>query len=127
MKSDVRRINWCSSDSYAVTVESYRWKLVAHPHTWQPPTDVYELDETFVVRVEIAGVREQDMSVSVQGQVLAIRGTRQDTAERRAYHQMEIPFGEFGVLVELPCAVDAERVQACYQDGFLKVVLPKCL
>jgi HSP20 family protein len=126
MKNDIRRTNWCSSDSYAITIDSYRWKLVAHPHLWQPPTDVYEVEDALIVRVEIAGAREQDLNISLQGQVLAIRGTRLDAPERRAYHQMEIPFGEFGVMVELPCSIAAESIQACYQDGFLKVILPKC-
>jgi HSP20 family protein len=125
MKNDPLRFNWCSSDSIAISVDSYRWKLMSHPHVWQPPTDVYEVEDTLLVRVEIAGAREQDLNISLQGQVLAIRGTRQDAPERRAYHQMEIPFGEFGVLIELPFAVDAEKVQACYQDGFLKILLPK--
>jgi HSP20 family protein len=126
MKNDIHRTNWCTSDSYAITVESYRWKLAVNPHIWRPPTDVYEVEDALIVRVEVAGAREQDLSISLQGQALAIRGTRQDAPERRAYHQMEIPFGEFGVFIELSCAVDAERVQACYQDGFLKVILPKC-
>jgi HSP20 family molecular chaperone IbpA len=57
--------------------------------------------------------------------VLAIRGVRPDLNERRAYHQMEINFGEFISAVEILVPVDIEHVQAEYQNGFLWVILPK--
>jgi HSP20 family protein len=125
MKNDPHRMNWCSADSYTLVVDNYRWKIAAHPHVWRPPTDVYEIDGALVVRIEVAGVREQDIEISLQGQALAIRGVRSDIVERRAYHQMEIPFGEFGVQIEMPFPVTTDQIQACYQDGFLKVFLPK--
>ena len=92
---------------------------------WRPPTDVYENEESVIVRVEIAGMNEMDFSIVLDGRYLSIRGVRQDIAERRAYHQMEIRFGEFSVEVEMPAAVDVENVQAIYQSGFLKIMLPK--
>jgi HSP20 family protein len=54
-----------------------------------------------------------------------INGTRIDNEERKAFHQMEIHFGEFNVIVELPPSINIEKVEAYYQDGFLKVILPK--
>jgi HSP20 family protein len=56
---------------------------------------------------------------------LLIRGTRADTAERLAYHQMEINFGEFMTTVEFQIPIDLEHVRAEYQNGFLWVILPK--
>jgi HSP20 family protein len=56
---------------------------------------------------------------------LSIRGTRPDPPERRAYHQMEIRFGEFITEVELPCQVLAGQIDATYSNGFLRMVLPK--
>ncbi|MFU8773873.1 MAG: Hsp20 family protein, partial [Anaerolineales bacterium] len=53
------------------------------------------------------------------------RGLRTDISERRAYHQMEIPFGEFETQVNLPCRVIANEVSAEYSLGFLRVVLPR--
>jgi HSP20 family protein len=94
-------------------------------HAWRPPTDVYETDEAVVVRVEIAGMHETDFSIVLDGRYLSIRGLRQDISERRAYHQMEIRYGEFNVDVEMPVTIDVDNVQAIYQNGFLKIVLPK--
>jgi HSP20 family protein len=92
---------------------------------WSPPTDVYETDKAYMVRVEIAGMREEDFEVAVENHTLHISGTRPDFSGRRAYHQMEIRFGKFATSVGLPGPVIVEQSQAEYKDGFLTVVLPK--
>jgi HSP20 family protein len=102
-----------------------RWRNGMRPHAWRPPTDVFETDEAIVVRVEIAGMEEAEISIEIHERLLVIRGIRQDVAERRAYYQMEIPFGEFFTEVELPGPIVAEEVVAEYKDGFLKVILPQ--
>jgi HSP20 family protein len=102
-----------------------RWRLISHPLVWRPPTDVYETEDTFIVRVDIAGMRETDFTISLVERSLTIRGIRQDITERRAYHQMEIPFGEFITEVELPYPVATNEVEAIYRDGFLRIILPK--
>jgi HSP20 family protein len=99
------------------------WQV--HSSIWSPPTDVYETEENLVVKVEVAGVREDDFEVSVEDQVLIIRGSRPDTGERRAYHQMEIRFGKFEISFGLPTGIDLDNASAEYKDGFLSVVFPK--
>jgi HSP20 family protein len=99
--------------------------MPVRPHVWRPPTDVYEIEGAVIVRVEIAGMAESDFAILLDGQSLSIRGFRPDVSERRAYHQLEIRFGEFSVDIELPAPVDIDRVEAVYQNGFLKVTLPK--
>jgi len=95
------------------------------PHVWRPPTDVFETDDAIVVRVEIAGMDEAEISIVLHDRVLVIHGVRQDVSERRAYHQMEILFGEFMTEIELPAPIIAEDVVAEYKGGFLKVTLPQ--
>lgn len=107
----------------AYASQSNRWTV--RPHAWRPPTDVYELDQTIVVRVEIAGMRENDFSISIQDRNLVIRGMRVDMPERRAYHQMEIRYGEFQSDIELPVPVIVDKAQAEYQGGFLTIIMPK--
>jgi HSP20 family protein len=102
-----------------------RWRLVVRTPLWHPPTDVFETDEAFVVRVEIAGMKDEDFSIELDQNTLLIHGVRSDWPERRAYHQMEIYFGEFGLQLDLPGPVIVDQVQADYQDGFLRVALPK--
>jgi HSP20 family protein len=101
------------------------WRLTVQPNVWSPPTDVFETGESFVVRVEIAGMREADFSVTLDKQVLTISGIRPEFPERKAFYQMEIHFGEFVTEIEIPSQVDPDRVEAFYQDGFLRVNLPK--
>jgi HSP20 family protein len=105
--------------------EPMRWRLHMRSHVWRPPTDVYEVEDALVVRVEIAGMRESDFAIYLDGQSLAIRGVRPDITERRAYHQMEIRFGEFATEVELPYQVIVDEIQATYTNGFLRILLPK--
>jgi len=102
-----------------------RWRLHMRSHIWRPPTDVYEVEDALVVRVEIAGMRENDFAIYLDGLILAIRGARPDIPERRAYHQMEIPFGEFATEVELPFQVDVDQILATYTNGFLRILLPR--
>jgi HSP20 family protein len=92
---------------------------------WNPPTDVYETDQSVVVKMEIAGMREEDLEVAIQDNILVVSGSRTDSTERRAYHQMEIPFGRFAVTVDLPALVDVEKASAKYKDGFLTINLPR--
>lgn len=94
---------------------------------WQPDVDVYETDVNIVVRAEIAGVRSQDLSVSVDGQKLRIHGIRPapEGPDVRRLHQMEIASGPFERRVRISMKFDKERVSAHVRDGFLTVTLPK--
>ena len=98
------------------------WQV--HSSIWTPPTDVFETAENFVVKVEVAGMREEDFEVSVEEQVLLIKGYRQDANERRGYHQMEIRSGKFELILNLPTAIDLDNASAEYKDGFLTVIFP---
>jgi HSP20 family protein len=101
------------------------WQVSIHSYAWSPPTDIYETELNFVVRVEVAGMCESDFTINVEDNFLVISGVRSETPEWRAYRQMEIRFGEFSTAVELPTGVDVSKIDANYQDGFLSVVLPK--
>jgi len=94
-------------------------------HVWSPPTDEYETEQAYVVRMEIAGMHEDDFEVSLENNILFITGTRHDQPERRAFYQMEIRFGKFSTAVKLPGPVNLENARAEYKDGFLTIILPK--
>jgi len=120
----MRRVWHVSEDFQSSLIETSRWRILSRPHAWRPPTDVYETDDAIIIRVEVAGMREADFTISLVGRNLTIRGIRQDTSERRAYHQMEIPFGEFSTEFELPHTIISDKVEAIYRDGFLRITLP---
>ena len=102
-----------------------QWRLTIRSPLWRPPTDVFETEDAIVVRVEIAGMRDEDFSIQLDGRMLSIHGVRPDAAVRRAYHQMEIRFGEFSIEIDLPAPVAARQVEAVYDNGFLVVTFPK--
>ncbi len=101
------------------------WRLTIRPTAWRPPTDVIETQDAIIVRVEIAGIHDDDFTIELDGRLLSIRGIRPDTTEKRAYHQMEIRFGEFFSEVELPVQVIPDQIDAKYFNGFLRLTLPK--
>ena len=104
-------------------LHSVSWQVKSS--VWDPPTDVYETEEAYVVRTEIAGMREENFEVSVQNDTLYIMGFRPDYPARRAYHQMEIRSGKFATVIGLPGPVNIDNALAEYQDGFLTITLPK--
>jgi len=106
-------------------IPTTRWMAIRQRKTWRPPTDVYETDDYIVVKVEIAGMAESDFTISLSDNLLTITGTRVDPVSKLAYQQLEIPYGDFRTDVYLPWAIDNDEVEATYQDGFLKVILPK--
>ena len=101
------------------------WQVGLHSYAWSPPTDVYENDSSFIVRVEVAGMRDSDFAINIEDNFLVISGVRSESPEWRAYRQMEIRFGEFSTAIELPLGVDVSKADADYKDGFLNVILPK--
>jgi HSP20 family protein len=94
-------------------------------NVWSPPTDVYETDQAYLVRVEIAGMRDEEFEVVFENGALFIAGSRPEIRERRAYHQMEIHFGRFATSMGIPGPVEVDQAEANYADGFLTVTLPK--
>ena len=93
---------------------------------WQPDVDVFETEDAVVVRAELAGVRRDDLRVTVDGDLLRIRGRRGGggaTAVR--LHQMEIATGPFERCLRVPVDVDRDRVTARLEDGLLTVTLAR--
>lgn len=101
-----------------------RWGRASET-VWRPPTDVYETDEGVVIVMEIAGLTEHDYDIVLNGRTLLVTGERRDPAPKRAYQQMEIRHGKFRAQVHLPWALESTGQRAVYENGFLKITLPK--
>jgi HSP20 family molecular chaperone IbpA len=120
------RANEFSNDSSAFVISGIPgWNIRVRSRIWRPATDLYEVDDKIIVRVEIAGMSEGDLSITYYHGILSIGGVRSEIAERKAFHQLEIPFGEFLTEIEIPVPVDIDNIEAHYSDGFLWVELPK--
>jgi len=98
--------------------------------TWRPLADIRESTEIMTIKIELAGVREEDIEVTLDEDALVVSGERQDDPERSEnlyYHEAQIRYGPFRVEVLILSPIDREGIQARYENGFLWVDLPKKL
>jgi HSP20 family molecular chaperone IbpA len=111
---------------YHVLMHDRQLYLLRHDSLWRPPTDVMEDDDRLYIVIEIAGMKEGEFQVTVANRVLLVRGVRPLRAQScTAYHQLEIQQGEFRTEVNLPWAVDEDGIVARYEDGLLRIELPR--
>jgi HSP20 family protein len=91
------------------------------------PLDVSENEDNFVIKASVPGVNPEDIEVTVNGDVLTIRGEMKQEQEKNneRYHMRERRFGTFARSVSLPAAVKADQVEAEYHNGVLMLTLPK--
>lgn len=94
---------------------------------WEPAVDVYEEDHKYVVKAELPGVNKDDIDVSVSGDTLTIKGERKDEREEKEenYYLSERSYGNFVRSMKLPSTVDADNIEASFDDGVLEVKLPR--
>lgn len=94
---------------------------------WRPPIEVYESPEALEVVAEIAGMAHEEFDITVEGDRLRLSGARQDTSdcEHRTYHEARIPYGAFAADIHIPFAVEADAATASYDNGFLRISLPR--
>jgi HSP20 family protein len=96
---------------------------------WTPNTDVYETPDSLIVKMEMAGIEKEDLKITLNDRLLLVSGHRKDTCRQRqhrcVFRQMEIDYGYFERRIVIPCSVDGSRIRAQFQNGFLRVELPK--
>jgi HSP20 family protein len=95
--------------------------------SWAPAVDIYEQDGNIVLKAELPGVDSKDVDIRLENNVLTLSGERKlDTeVKRENYHRVERSYGSFTRSFTLPTVVDQEKIKADYQDGVLRVTLPK--
>jgi HSP20 family protein len=95
--------------------------------TWVPNTDIFETDTEIIIRLELANVARQDVSVKVKDGKLHISGFRKCIQERHRFyfHQMEIHCGDFCKVITLPAALEHNEMTAALQDGILDIRISK--
>ena len=88
---------------------------------------MHETKDDLVLRVELPGVTEKDVAVSIIGDLLTIKGERRwdDQSKDQKFLHVERAYGQFERLIQLPMAVQADKVKAAYRDGVLEITLPK--
>jgi HSP20 family protein len=96
---------------------------------WVPNTDVYRTDTGLVVKVELPGMKSENLEITVEGNRLRIAGDRPDCcrAAHCSFLVMEINYGPFESVLELPPGFDLSQAKAVYVNGFLRIDVPVAL
>ena len=94
---------------------------------WRPHLEVFETEQSLVILAEIAGVDESDLSIDADSGVVSIRGHRRDRSSEgpRRYRETGIAYGEFIADVYLPFAVNLDQATAEFEQGMLRIDLPR--
>ena len=93
---------------------------------WVPNTDVYSSDTGLVIKVELPGMKSENLEITVEGSRLRISGTRPDCCRppNCTFLIMEISYGAFESVIELPPGFDLGQAKAVYVNGFLRIAVP---
>jgi HSP20 family protein len=94
---------------------------------WSPAVDIYETDSEIIVKAEIPGVDKKDIELSLEENVLTLKGERQFEKETKDenYHRIERAYGSFSRSFSIPAVVDEKKIEADYKEGVLTIRLPK--
>ena len=122
---EVRRMQGRMDRIFDEMIPTMRWLTLRQQRSWRPPTDVYETKASIIVKVEIAGVCEKELTISLDNRSPIVSGRRRDPDRKLSYQQLEIPYGYFRTEVFLPYAVERDDIEAAYDAGFLTITLPK--
>jgi HSP20 family protein len=95
------------------------------PGTWAPSVDVLETEDSFLVLAELPGVGRDDIQLQVKDRRLELSGRRPSLGENRNFLRMERSYGPFRRTFELSAPIDSEGITAAFDQGVLKILLPK--
>jgi HSP20 family protein len=107
--------------------QSQQQSLLHQPSQWRPPADIHETPTAIDVKIELAGMREDDIDVTLYDDALVVSGERHDDHEHEdtIFHEAQIRYGPFRIEILIPREIERSHVEAHYDDGFLRVLLPK--
>ena len=95
--------------------------------TWAPAVDIYETEKEIVLKADLPGMNLEDVDISLNNNVLSVRGERRFEKEVKedSYHRVERAYGNFVRTFTLPNTVNAEKIEASYDAGVLRITMPK--
>ena len=101
--------------------------LSARTQRWAPAMDLVEAEDHFLLKADLPGLAEDDVTIEVQDNVLTISGERKAEHERKekGYYRLERSFGRFSRSLTLPEGVNADAINAKFDKGVLEVSIPK--
>lgn len=94
---------------------------------WEPDVDILETDDGFVISSEIPGMKKEDISLTLEDDILILKGEKKREAdvENQNYQLNERRFGKFSRYFVLPDSIEPEKIRTSFKDGLLRVSIPK--
>ena len=94
---------------------------------WIPALDVSETDAELIIKAEVPGIDPKDIDITLNNDLLTVKGEKKKETkeEKENFHRVERHYGSFARTVRLPTEVKADDVEATYNNGVLKLVMPK--
>jgi HSP20 family protein len=94
---------------------------------WAPAIEIMEKEDKFTVKAELPGVKEEDINISVAGDMLTIEGEKKTESEvkKKGYQYSEASYGSFSRSIAIPSAVNINKIEASFEKGVLEITLPK--
>lgn len=95
--------------------------------SWTPAVDILEQEDAYVLEAELPGLKKEDVKISVQDNILTLRGEKKDERKesRNGYLRMETGYGSFTRSFTLPSTINTSKIEAEFKDGVLKILAPK--
>ena len=110
-------------------VSAFQWSgpEAATATNWLPPVDIFEEPNEIRLVAEVPGVKPEDVTISVLGNLLTIKGTKDQVAEEKAekVHRYERTYGAFERSFTMSASIDPNKIKATYNLGLLTITLPK--
>ena len=100
---------------------------VASPQRWLPEMDLVETDDHYLLKADLPGMKQSDVSIEFSDGTLTISGERKAEYERKekGFFRLERSFGKFSRSLSLPEGIDPDKIQAAFTDGVLEITIPK--
>jgi HSP20 family protein len=94
---------------------------------WVPPVDIQETEDAYRLQAELPGLTKDDISITLENNVLRLSGERkfEKDVKKESYHRIERTYGTFSRAFALPQQVNADAVQAAFENGILTITVPK--
>lgn len=108
--------------------QGQHYGLLPSTGQWRPPTDIHETPDTVRIKIELAGMSEETIEITLYENALVVAGRRDDDADHDegvCYHEAQVRYGPFRAEILLPARVRQDAVEATYENGFLRIRLPK--
>lgn len=94
---------------------------------WSPAVDLSETDDAYLIEVDVPGLKQDDIQLEVEGEIVTIKGERKEDVEQNEdrYHRVERHYGAFRRSIRIPGVFDSDAAKATFENGVLSVTLPK--